>query len=88
MRQKGVAVLLHASFPCTTFSCASGGKHRRKREVRAHSELGRRHDRLLEVMAAWIAERRRQSGLSGTITAQTWAGCADCGRRVWHQRGA
>ena len=66
MQQEGIAVLMHLSFPCTTYSTASGSTHRRSKHIEAHSKLGQKHDALLSVMCKWIACRKSQSGVSGT----------------------
>lgn len=66
MKQEGIAVLMHISFPCTTYSTASGSTHRKSKQTQPHSELGKKHDALLSVMCRWIACRRFQSGVSGT----------------------
>lgn len=72
LKQRRIAVLLHASFPCTTYSTAAGNSHRRAGCLAPHSKLGNTHDRLLEEMCKWLCVRRHQSGDSGTTN------CTSC----------
>lgn len=50
LRRSGIAVLLHLSFPCTTYSTAGGSTHRAKGDRAAASPLAQQHDTMLEAL--------------------------------------
>ena len=50
LRIAGIAVLYHCSFPCITYSSASGATHRPSLSIRPISEMGRCHDAMLDAL--------------------------------------
>lgn len=47
LQSAGIAVLVHCSFPCTTYSLASGGTHRKRKTHLPCSAIGSEHDSML-----------------------------------------
>lgn len=56
LRERGVALLIHASTPCETYSQLGGNVHRASGSTEAHSEKGKAHD----AMNAYLVSQLRE----------------------------
>lgn len=54
LKQAGVAVLFHLSFPCTTYSTAAGSTHRESKCLTPKTPLAHAHDTLLKQVLAQL----------------------------------
>ena len=73
LRTEGVAVLLHCSIPCETYSLAEGGKHRVEGGIEPASELAKAHDalvaRTIDELIDLCDLRRPESDVSVMVNA-------------------
>lgn len=56
LARAGAGVLLHCSFPCTTYSTAGGATHRERSEIAPKSAVASAHDEMLRGVVSELVE--------------------------------